>query len=95
LDIDDVPRTDPYGRLVCVAYLDYNSTHVRNVDKLLLAEGVVSLFNHSNNEFNPNTWTLYVSRTLIVPEFSFAVVLAVVLPAFTLLRILFKRRMSA
>ena len=93
LDIDDVSRTDPYDRLVCVAFVDYNSTHVKNVNKDLLNEGVVTLFDHSNNEFNPDTWTLYVSRTMIVPEFSNMVILAMLLPVFTLLRVLFKRRM--
>lgn len=95
LDIDDISRTDPYGRLVCVVFVDYNSTHVKNVNKALLNEGVVTLFDHSNNEFNPSTWTLYVSRTMIVPEFSSTVILAVLLPAFTLLRILFTRRVRA
>jgi endonuclease YncB( thermonuclease family) len=95
LDIDDVSRTDPYDRLVCVAFVDYNSTHVKNVNKDLLNEGVVTLFDHSNNEFNPDTWTLYVSRTMIVPEFSNMLILAVLLPVVTLLRILFRRRMRA
>jgi hypothetical protein len=95
LDIDDVSRTDSYDRLVCVAYVDYNSTHVKNINKALLAEGAATLFDHSNNEFNPSTWTLYVSRTMIVPEFSSTALLAVLLPAFTLMRILSKRRVGA
>jgi micrococcal nuclease len=58
LDIDDIYGTDKYGRLVCVVYVDYNSTHFKNVNKALLVAGVAVIKNY-NNEFNPYTWTLY------------------------------------
>ena len=94
LDIDDISRTDPYGRLVCVAFVDYNSTHVKNVNKALLTAGGATIWDHSNNEFNPSTWTLYVSKSMIVPEFSNLVVLALLLPVFTFMRFFFKRKVS-
>ena len=94
LDIDDISRTDPYGRLVCVAFVDYNSTHVKNINKALLTEGVVIIQNYTNNEFNPSAWTLYVLRTVIVPEFSNIMILTILLPTLTFLMILFKRKLG-
>jgi endonuclease YncB( thermonuclease family) len=73
LDIDDVHRTDPYDRLVCVVYVDYNSTHLKNVNKALLVEGYAQIWEH-DNEFNPSTWTLYVPKNP-VPEFPTFIVL--------------------
>jgi endonuclease YncB( thermonuclease family) len=61
LDIDDVHRTGPYGRLICVVYVNHNSTHLMNVNEALLLEGAVVIDNY-NNEFNPYSWTLYVQR---------------------------------
>ena len=61
LDIDDVYGTDKYGRLVCVVYVDYNSTHVMNVNKALLVGNYARIWNF-NNEFNPYTWSLYCPK---------------------------------
>jgi hypothetical protein len=74
LDIDDVTRTDPYGRLVCVVYVDYNSTHYENVNKALLVENYAMVYDFNNNEFNPSNWTLHVSKTAI-PEFPSFIIL--------------------
>lgn len=35
LDVDDVYRYGPYGRLICLVYVDYNSTHYVNVNEAL------------------------------------------------------------
>ena len=91
LDIDDISRTDPYGRLVCVVFVDYNTTHVSNINKALLEEGVVTVWDHTDNEFNPSTWTLYVSKIMMVPEFSNVVVLVVLLASCSLLIIPIRR----
>ena len=77
LDIDDVYRTDTYGRLVCVVYVDYNSTHIKNVNKALLVGGVATIWDHEN-EFNPSMWTLYVQKA-VIPEFPSTVVLTIFL----------------
>lgn len=61
LDIDDVYRTDRYDRLVCVVYVDYNSTHFVNVNKALLVEGCAVIWNF-NNEFDPLAWSLYCPK---------------------------------
>ncbi|MCJ7760227.1 thermonuclease family protein [Candidatus Bathyarchaeota archaeon] len=91
LDIDDISRTDQYGRLICVAYVDYNLTHVKNINKALLTEGVVIVNNYTNNEFNPSTWTLYVSR-MVVLEFPNIMSLGIVMSALTFAICLFQRK---
>ena len=60
LDIDDYYQFDSTGtRIVCVVYTYYNTTHLLNVNKLLLNEGHAFIDNH-DNEFDPNSWSLYV-----------------------------------
>jgi endonuclease YncB( thermonuclease family) len=59
LDIDNITITDPYGNLVCVAYIRENSTHFMNINKALLVEGYADEWNFTNNEFDPDDWTLY------------------------------------
>lgn len=62
LDIDDQYRYDTTGtRIVCVAYVDFNSTHCFNVNKDLLDGGYAALYPHQN-EFEPSDWTLYVQK---------------------------------
>jgi endonuclease YncB( thermonuclease family) len=68
LDIDSVTGTDPYGRYVCLVYVEYNSTHCLNVNQALVYGNFAVIDNYSNNEFEPSTWTLY-SQTEIIPEF--------------------------
>ena len=58
LDVDDVQVMDKYYRLVCVVFIDYNSTHVLNVNKWLIENGYAEITDYEN-EFDPNTWTLY------------------------------------
>jgi len=59
LDIDDLYKTDKYGRYICVVYVRYNSTHLLNVNKALLKAGLARVADYPN-EFNPYKWTLYV-----------------------------------
>ncbi|MCW4040516.1 MAG: Ig-like domain repeat protein [Candidatus Bathyarchaeota archaeon] len=61
LDVDDVYQTDPYGRYVCVTYIEVNATHLLNVNQYLLDNGFAVVTNY-NNEFNPASWTLYTSK---------------------------------
>jgi len=63
LDVDDVSRTDSHSRLVCVAYVDYNATHYLNLNKALLVSGLAEVWDHANNEFDPEDWQLYVSKS--------------------------------
>jgi micrococcal nuclease len=64
LDVDDRYQTDIYERLVCVVYVDYNSTHLLNVNKALIDGGYAEARNY-NNEFNYDTFMLYVPRSII------------------------------
>jgi micrococcal nuclease len=89
LDIDDVYGTDKYGRLICVVYVEFNSTHFLNVNKALLVEGVAVIRNY-DNEFNPYIWTLYVSKGEI-PEFASIVILLLFMTT-TLLAVIAYRR---
>lgn len=66
LDVDDIYRWDVTGeRLVCVAYVSHNSTHYINVNKELLFMDYAVVWDQ-DNEFNPTTWSRYVSK--ISPE---------------------------
>jgi len=58
LDVDDAQVMDKYYRLICVVFIDYNSTHVLNVNKWLIENGYAEITDYEN-EFDPNTWTLY------------------------------------
>jgi endonuclease YncB( thermonuclease family) len=61
LDVDDRYQTDPYGRYVCVTYIEVNATHLLNVNQYLVENGFAVITNY-NNEFNPASWTLYTSK---------------------------------
>lgn len=66
LNVDDINRFDNTGeRLVCVVYIDYNMTHYLNVNKALLDLDYAVIWEH-DNEFNPQTWSLYVTK--VSPE---------------------------
>jgi len=57
LDVDDLYVMDQYNRLVAVVYVEYNSTHLLNVNKWLLANGYAKVSDYPN-EFNPSDWNL-------------------------------------
>jgi micrococcal nuclease len=93
LDIDDKYVYDDEGkgsRLVCVVYVDYNQTHYLNVNKALLESDLAVIWEH-DNEFNPYTWTLYVSKNDI-PEFPSWIILPIFL-VFTFSVIVIKKKL--
>jgi len=61
LDVDGVGVFDRYGRIIAVAYIEYNGTHLLNINKWLVEEGHARMWDHPN-EFNPGTWKLYKPR---------------------------------
>jgi endonuclease YncB( thermonuclease family) len=67
LDVDGVDVFDRYGRIIAVAYIEYNETHLLNINKWLLEEGYARVWDHPN-EFNPGTWKLYKPRERTVAE---------------------------
>jgi len=62
LDIDDLYRTDRYGRYIAVAYLDYNETHWLNVNQWLVERGYAAYVDYPN-EFRP-PWPLYLPKAV-------------------------------
>lgn len=58
LDVDDLYLVDRYNRLIAVAYLRFNETHVLNVNRWLIDNGYATASDY-RNEFNPYTWALY------------------------------------
>jgi hypothetical protein len=93
LDVDDITRNDSYGRLVCVVYVYYNSTHYENVNKALLVGNYALIDDFNNNEFNPSEWTLYVSKTTI-PEFPSFLVLPLLMTAVAIGTLLYKKKVN-
>lgn len=62
LDIDDLYRYDTYGsRLVCLVYVNYNSTHYLNVNEALLLSNRARIDDYPN-EFSPYEWSLYTPK---------------------------------
>lgn len=62
LDVDGLTRNDTYGRLICLAYISYNSTHYMNINKALLENNYAIIYDYTNNDFVPSLWTLYVAK---------------------------------
>jgi len=93
LDIDDLSGTDSYDRLVCVVYVEYNSTHCINVNEALIANGYAVEWDHSDNEFNPSTWSMYVP-TEVIPEFPSFLVLPLLMTAVAVLALFYKKKVS-
>ena len=95
LDVDDVHRYDTTGtRLVCVVYVDYNSTHCLNTNKALLAGGYSVFWDH-DNEFNPYSWTLYVPKNQGLsnnPDYTFIIFAAAIIMLVLTLVFLSQRR---
>jgi endonuclease YncB( thermonuclease family) len=90
LDVDDISRNDNYGRLVCVVFVEYNGTHLMNVNEKLVEALHAWIDNYTNNEFDPFTWTLLVRKDA-VPEFPSTPALLLVM-ALTFAFVLFLRR---
>jgi hypothetical protein len=62
LDVSDESGTNSDREwLVCVAYLAFNETHFLNVNKAVV-DGKYATIDDDENEFNPSSWVLYVSR---------------------------------
>jgi len=65
LDVDDVYIYDYSGtgdRFVCVAYINYNSTHYLNVNKAMVTSSY-AVIDDFYNEFDPYSWSLFVLKS--------------------------------
>jgi micrococcal nuclease len=56
LDIDDLGKTDSYGRLVAVLYLRRPDRTFENFNKKLVEAGQACIWDHKENEFSPADW---------------------------------------
>jgi endonuclease YncB( thermonuclease family) len=59
-----------FDRLVCIVYIDYDSSNYLNVNKKMIASGYASQIDYSN-DFNPATWTMLVPKSSLPPPFSY------------------------
>jgi hypothetical protein len=66
LDIDTRIVSDQ-SKLLCIAYLDYNSTYYENINKAMIENGYATPASVSTTEFNPSTWTWFVSKQTTTP----------------------------
>ena len=62
LDIDNIAPTDQNGRLMSVAYIDYNSTHYENINMAMLVNNYAFPSSLNNSEFNPSSWSWFVPK---------------------------------
>lgn len=76
LDISSMSVKDNYGRYICVAYLRVESNKYLNINEKLVREGYAEYDNYLNNEFDPNTWSLYVYEDNEYEEESNLIVMA-------------------
>ncbi len=61
LDIDDVNIYDRYGRVVAILYLNYNETHLINVNGYLVENGYAEYVDY-DNEFDIDSLRLYIAK---------------------------------
>jgi len=62
LDTGAAALTDQQGRLLCVVYLDYNSTHYENINMAMIQNGYAAPNSTGSNGFDPGTWTWFVLK---------------------------------
>ena len=62
LDTGVAATTDQQGRLMCIVYIDYNSTHHENINMAMIQNGYAVPNSTSNYGFNPGTWTWFVLK---------------------------------
>jgi hypothetical protein len=62
LDTGLTATTDQQSRLLCIVYLDYNSTYFENVNMAMIQNGYAVPNSTNNNGFDPGTWTWFVLK---------------------------------
>ena len=56
LDLDDITGKDKYCRWVAVVFLQKQNGTLANFNRMLVDSGHASIWNFTNNEFDPATW---------------------------------------
>jgi len=62
LDTGVTETSDQIGRLLCVVYLDYNSTHYENVNMAMIQNGYAAPNIQNSNGLDLGTWTWFVLK---------------------------------
>ena len=62
LDEGAASITDQEGRLLCVVYLDYNSTHYENINMAMIQNGYAVPNGTISNGFDLGTWAWFVLK---------------------------------
>ena len=62
LDTGTVETTDQQDRLLCIVYIDFNSTHYENINMAMIQNGYATPNSTNSNGFNPGTWTWFVLK---------------------------------
>ncbi len=91
LDIDDNKIYDKYGRIVAVLYLNYNESHMINVNKYLVENGYAEYIDYEN-EFNPQEFMLFISKDSDISEDSIPDIYILILLAIVVVIYIAKRR---
>ena len=74
-----------------MVYIDHNATHYINVNQAIVEHGLL-LIDDYENDFNPETWTLYVKKQTI-PEFSGWIIIPI-LSLSTLIFIMYRKSLT-
>jgi len=53
---------DKYGRLVCLVYAIYNDTYYVNINEILVTYRYATIWDHSDNGFDPYTWPRVIDK---------------------------------
>jgi hypothetical protein len=61
LDVDTRVVTDQ-GKFLCVAYLDFNSSHYENINQAMIENHYAIANTTSTTEFNPATWAWFIAK---------------------------------
>ncbi len=62
LDTGTTAVTDQQSRLLCIVYLDYNSTHYENINMAMIQNGYAAPNTQNSTGFDPGTWTWFVLK---------------------------------
>ena len=68
LDVDDIYRWDMGGsgdRLVCIVYVEFNQSHVLNVNEAMLESGN-AIVEDAPNSFSPLEWRLFTPSLTVI-----------------------------
>lgn len=63
LDTDQLSGRDKYNRQIAVVYIDYNKTHLVNINLAMVVMGNGELIDYTNNEFDPEEWNYFEAKS--------------------------------